>query len=285
VRDAAVTTAGYQGPPAPDQWFGGPALGSDGSMVLRDAAGLVVDSLNYGRIVDPWAAEGYQGTSPGSGCSVPSPSAGVGGRRGRPAGPTPARSAGRFPDGADTDSNCNDFQVQTAMTLAADSAAGANNIKVPSVADFAAGQTINIDTGANRESAVIATVGTAGGTTVRTAVDAGTNAIPVASAIGFSAGQTITIDSGANLETAVVTSASGGGRGGRGGFGGGRGGGGGASIIVDAPLKMAHAADVQVSGSGITLTGALTKAHASGAQVGSNGPTPGAPNQFARRGQ
>ena len=26
VRDAAVTTAGYQGPPAPDQWFGGPAL-------------------------------------------------------------------------------------------------------------------------------------------------------------------------------------------------------------------------------------------------------------------
>ncbi len=26
VRDAAVTTAGYQGPPAPNQWFGGPAL-------------------------------------------------------------------------------------------------------------------------------------------------------------------------------------------------------------------------------------------------------------------
>ena len=26
VRDAAVTTAGYQGTPAPNQWFGGPAL-------------------------------------------------------------------------------------------------------------------------------------------------------------------------------------------------------------------------------------------------------------------
>ena len=26
VRDPAVTTAGYQGPPAPNQWFGGPAL-------------------------------------------------------------------------------------------------------------------------------------------------------------------------------------------------------------------------------------------------------------------
>ena len=61
VRNAAVTTAGYQGPPAPNQWFGGPALSpSAGNMVLRDAAGLVVDSLNYGGLVDPWAAEGYQ---------------------------------------------------------------------------------------------------------------------------------------------------------------------------------------------------------------------------------
>ena len=64
VRDAAVTTAGYQGTPAPNQWFGGPELASkvpyfgrtitvkEGSMVLRDAAGLVVDSLNYGGLVD-----------------------------------------------------------------------------------------------------------------------------------------------------------------------------------------------------------------------------------------
>ena len=68
-----MTTAGYQGTPAPDQWFGGPELTTSapaafggltslkaGSMVLRDAAGLVVDSLNYGGLVDPWAAEGYQ---------------------------------------------------------------------------------------------------------------------------------------------------------------------------------------------------------------------------------
>ena len=34
-----------------------------GTMVLRDAAGLVVDSLNYGILVDPWAAEGYHGVS------------------------------------------------------------------------------------------------------------------------------------------------------------------------------------------------------------------------------
>ena len=110
---------------------------------------------------------------------------------------------------------------------------------------------------------------------------AGATAIPVVSAQGFSAGQTITIDSGANLETAVVASVTGGGRGGR----GGRGGAGAASITVTAPLTMAHAVDAQVSGSGITFTTALTKAHDSGAQIGSNSPTPGAPNQYARRNQ
>ena len=61
VRDEKATTAGYQGPPTPDLWFGGPALGNMGSMVLRDAAGLVIDSLNWGGVVDPWAAKGYQG--------------------------------------------------------------------------------------------------------------------------------------------------------------------------------------------------------------------------------
>ncbi len=283
VRDAAVTTEGYQGTPAPNQWFGGPALANAGSIVLHDASGLVVDSLNYGGVVDPWAAEGYQGGTV-SGCSVPSPSAGGGfGRRGSPAGGAAPRSVNRFPDGADTDSNCHDFHVETALTLATESAAGANNIKVASMAGFIAGQTITIDTGANRETAVIAAVGTAGGTTMNTATEAGVTAIPVASAAGFSAGQTITIDSGTNLESAVVASISGGGRGGRGGFGGGRGGFGGATIIVVTPLTMAHAMGAQASGSGITLTTALTLAHTSGAQLGGSGPTPGAPNQFARR--
>ncbi len=247
VRDAAVTTAGYQGTPAPNQWFGGPALSpSAGSMVLRDAAGLVVDSLNYGGLVDPWAAEGYQAASGSgqSGCRVPAPGCGAvaSGRALRPP-PRPIRSAGRFPDGADTDSNCTDFLLQPATTLSAASAAGATNIKVASVADFAAGQTIMIDTGANLETAVIATVGTAGATTVGTATDVGATVIPVASAIGFSAGQTITIDSGANHETAVVASTT-----------GGRRGGGGATITVAAPLTLAHAAGAQVSGTGITLT-------------------------------
>jgi hypothetical protein len=266
-------------------WFGGPALGNMGSMVLRDTAGLVIDSLNWGGVVDPWAAQGYQGASPGSGNFVASPSTGRGGfgGRGGPAGPTPARSVGRFPDGADTGDNAKDFLLQTAMTLSLDSAAGANNIKVASVGDFTAGQKIVIDTGANRETAVIAAVGTAGGTTVGTATDVGATVIPVASAAGFGAGQTITMDSGANLETAVVASITGGR--GRGGFGGGRGGPGGGTITVAAPLTMAHAVDAQVSGTGITLTTALTGAHASGAQVASSVPTPGAPNQYSRRPQ
>ena len=49
-----------------------------------------------------------------------------------------------------------------AATLAAATAIGATNIKVSSVADFVAGQTILLDTGNDEESAVILTVGTAG---------------------------------------------------------------------------------------------------------------------------
>ena len=277
VRDGVVTTAGYQGTPAPNQWFGGPALSSGaGSMVLRDATGLVVDSLNYGGLVDPWAAEGYQATSGAgeSGCRVTVPGPGRGGGPAASTTTTPNRSSGRFPDGQDTDSNCKDFLLQPATTLSAASAAGATNIKVASVADFVAGQTIMIDTGASLETAAIETVGTAGASTVSAATNVGETVIPVVSGVGFTAGQTITIDSGANQETAVVA-ASTGGRGGRGG-----GTGAGATITVAAPLKFAHAGGAQVSGSGITLTAALTLPHASGSQVASDVPTPGAPNKY-----
>jgi len=278
VRDAAVTTAGYQGGPAPNQWFGGPALSaSAGSMVLRDAAGMVVDSLNYGLLVDPWAAEGYQSASGAGqgGCRVAVPPAGrggFGGFGGPAAAPVaaPHRSFGRFPDGADTDSNCTDFMMQPASTLSATSAAGATNIKVANVADFAAGQAITIDAGANAETAMIATVGTAGATTASAATNAGDTVIHVANGFGFTPGQSITIDQ----ETAVVAAATGGGRGGRGGPG--------PTITVAAPLKSAHAAGAQVAGTGITLTAALSKAHDSGAHVASGAPTPGAPNKYYR---
>jgi non-reducing end alpha-L-arabinofuranosidase len=281
VRDAAVTTAGYQGTPQPNQWFGGPELTSysplfgrtialrEGSMVLRDASGLVVDSLNYGGLVDPWAAEGYQGTSgpEQGGCYVPAPAArggfdpGAGGSD---------RSAGRYPDGVDTGSNCADFLTQAATTLSVSASDGATNIKVAGVDGFDAGQTIMIDQGANLETAVIANVGTPGASTASAAAGEGSSVIDVASAFGFSDGQTITIDSGANAETAIVASVtrypS-------------------ARITVAQPLAHAHAAGAQVSGTGITLTAALTRAHARGVQVTDNLPTPGAPNKYVRKTQ
>jgi hypothetical protein len=120
------------------------------------------------------------------------------------------RSRGRFPNGFDADSLCTDFVVQPATTMPAASVVGATNIKVASVADFAIGQTIAIDAGANLESAVIATVGTAGATTVNTATNIGATVIPVAGAAGFTAGQTVTVDTGTNQETAVVAATAGG---------------------------------------------------------------------------
>jgi hypothetical protein len=281
VRDIAVTTAGYQGTPAPNQWFGGPELASkvpyfgriitvrEGSMVLRDAAGLVVDSLNYGGLVDPWAAVGYQAVSGigKSGCFAPAPGANAGNDPLTSARATTA-STGRFPDGADSDSNCADFLTQATATLSAASAAGATNIKVTSVEGFDLGQTVRIDVGDNFESAVIATVGTAGATTVRVATDTNATVIPVASVTGFTEGQTIAIDSGANSETAVIASIRPWGP---------------PSIAVNAPLTHTHGTGAQVSGTGITFTSALTHAHAIGAQVTDDVPTPGAPNRYHRR--
>ncbi|HEX4309526.1 MAG TPA: arabinofuranosidase catalytic domain-containing protein, partial [Acidobacteriaceae bacterium] len=282
VRDAAVTTAGYQGTSAPNQWFGGPVLSTStvsfgraiisinaGNMVLRDASGLVVDSLNYGLLVDPWAAAGYQATSGSgqSGCRVTAP--GLTGGFGPAASPAGASntSAGRFPDGFDTDSNCTDFQTEPSTTLSAAAANGAANIKLASVDGFSAGQTIRVDTGANQENAVIATVGTAGATTLSTATETGATVIHVAGLTGFSPGQTITVGEGSNAETANIAAANRLGP----------------TITVAAPLTVAHAVGAQVAGSGITLTTALTRDHAGAAQVAGSASTPGAPNHYDRR--
>ena len=282
VWDAAVKTAGYQGTPVPNQWFGGPELTStspqfghsmtveEGSMVLRDASGVVADSLNYGALVDPWAAEGDQGASgaPLSGCYAPAPGSVFGSWSTIVAPIATNTSAGRFPDGADTDSNCTDFLTQAVTTVSITSPAGATNIKVASIEGFRPGETIRIDSGANRETAAIATVGTAGATTVRTSTGKGATVLPVTNVIGFSKGQTITIGDGADTETAVISSIRARGT---------------VTLTVAAPLARAHAAGAQISGSGISLTTPLTRTHTSGAQVSDNVPTPGAPNQYHRR--
>ena len=76
-------------PPAPAAWC------------CATRQGLVADSLNYGGIVDPWSAEGYQAASGTgqNGCFAPAPAT--------PVAPGAATSA--CPDGTDTDSNCADF--------------------------------------------------------------------------------------------------------------------------------------------------------------------------------
>jgi hypothetical protein len=279
VRDAAVKTAGYQGTPVPNQWFGGPELITrslqfgrsitveEGSMVLRDASGVVVDSLNYGGLVDPWAAEGDQAASGArlSGCYVPAPGSVFDPWSTVVAPVATNSSAGRFPDGADTDSNCTDFLTQAVATLSAGSPVGATNLKVTGMEGFRPGQTILIDSDANLETAVISTVGTAGATTLSTSSGVGATVLHTASVTGFSKGQTISIDDGANSETAVVSSIQARG---------------GATITLAAPLARAHASGGQISGSGISLTTPLTRTHTSGAQVSDNVPTPGAPNQY-----
>jgi hypothetical protein len=276
VTNAQVTTVGYQGKPAPNQWFGGALSTRAGSIALVDASGeVVVDAMVYGSqqsdssgngtIASPELAtlEGDQGKG---GCIVVVPSAAGGA----------GTSRGRFPDGADADSNCTDFLLQSATMLSAASSAGATNIKVAGVAGFVAGQTLTIDTGANVESVAVAAVGTAGATTVSAATSAGATVVTVASSMGFAAGQIITIGDGADHETAAVVSTT---RGGRFGPGGAERS---ATIMVAAPLTHGHAVGAQVSGSGITLTTALTKAHASGAPLADLAPTPGAPNRYSR---
>jgi non-reducing end alpha-L-arabinofuranosidase len=174
-------------------------------------------------------------------------------------------SSGRFPDGADTDSNCRDFLTQAAATLSATSPAGATNFKVTSVEGFRPGQTILIDAGANLETAVISTVGTAGATTLSTSTDVGATVLHTANATGFSKDQKISIDDGTNSESAVVSSVRARGD---------------ATITLAAPLTRAHASGGQISGTGISLTTPLTRTHISGAEVSDNVPTPGAPNQY-----
>jgi non-reducing end alpha-L-arabinofuranosidase len=206
VVNAKTTTAGYQGPTAPNQWFGSVLSGRAGSIALMDASGaVVVDGIVYGSQQSNSSANG---TIASPEIATLEADQGKGGCIAIVPGQAGAanRSLGRHRDGLGTDSLCRDFLTQPATTLPIGSPAGANNIKITSVAGFAAGQTITIHTGAVQESAVIAAVGTPGASTVSGSVNAGATVILVVSGIGFTAGQTIEIDSGANRETAVIAS-------------------------------------------------------------------------------
>ena len=285
IISSQTTATGYQGDKKPNQWFGIPLSSTAGSIALNTANGLVlVDAMVYGSqqsnssgngtVTSPELAT-LEGVQSQGGSQVVVQGAGRGISR---TGNQSNKSYGRYPDGYDSDNNFNDFMIQNDAMLAIAADEGSNNIKVSAVADFRVGQKIIIGSGNNKETALIAAVGTAGGTTVAIVAEVGATVLSVGSITGFEAGQTITIGNGTNHETAVITGVTPGRRGPGVSVSGTS-----SSITVSSPLKYAHAIDVPVAGTGITLTNALGKAHESGAQVISNVPTPGEPNQYTKK--
>jgi len=287
VINSLNTTAGYQGAKKPNLWYGNPFSSSAGSIALKNASGaLLVDAIVYGTQQSSSSANGtvpspeiatFEGDQSQGGNIVVPPTQG----RGQLAsgGVQPSKSAGRFPDGADTDNNKNDFFFQNAINLLIATERGSSNIKVASVSDFIKGQKIVIGSGNSSETAVIASVGTAGGTSLGVATNTGSKVILVGSAEGFNIGQTIKIDNESNQENSIVSSIAIARRR----FGGQRNNSPMDTIIVAEPLKFAHIVGVPVSGSGIILTAPLNKTHASGSPVASNVPTPGEPNLYIRK--
>ena len=164
VFDARVTTAGYHDEYPADLLFGGPALlPNGGTIVLRDSRGLVVDALNYGRVLDSQYAEGYHAESgfDAMGSLVMTPYVvNIDGYH-NPVNNVqlPNLSAGRFPDGNDSDNNKYDFQVQPYCHLAEDLEAGGQIVRVSSTEGLKAGQRVFIGGADNCEQAVVATVG------------------------------------------------------------------------------------------------------------------------------
>ena len=271
VFDAKVVNAGYQGDVPADLLYGGPAFATtSGNIALRDSKGNLVDALNYGAIVDPWLGEGYQGQSgleePGN--FVQTPAVAV---RGIPAPGTvsPDLSAGRWPDGLDTDDNENDFRVQGSLTLAAPLKAGSRNFKVSSTRGLIINQRLFI--GPGHEEVIAANIGTAGYTTLAADAAKGATRLSVAASQGFTVGQEVFVgDEKAYIAEIHATR--------RGWF----------SpvpaapdvVVLRAPLKSAHASGEDFAGSGITVSSPVKADYAAGIPVTGSVPTPGAPNRF-----
>ena len=268
----------FQGQVKANQWYGAPLSATAGSVVLMTANGdVVVDAMIYGPRQTNSSANGtitspevavLEGDQSQGGCIVVPPVPAFGST-------VDNMSLGRYPDGSDTDSNCDDFLIQKTTNLALASAAGSNNIKVTNVEGFNAGQNIIIGSGPEREIAVIEAVGTAGGTTLSNAAKAGATVLAVSGVEGFSSGQTITIGKGEQLETAVVASTVAARR---------RYGrsisGAADSIRISSPLKYSYNAGIPVCGSGITLSAPIDKEYKEGTQLAGSLPTPGEPNHY-----
>lgn len=281
VRVDTVTSAGFQG--TPNQWFGGPVLSREaGSMVLRDAAGYVVDSLNYGDLVDPWASGGFRGAAgKAATCHADAPGirAAQTGERSLPGIPfsgdlakvdATQGSTGRYPDGQDSDNDCVDFVTAVSVRTGA-TAAGSTSVKVDTVAHFAPGQAIVIDAGDHAETLTVATVGSPGLTRAAASAGKGSTVVRVDDARQFTVGQAVVIGSGAEEEQGVVAAVEAGWRSGK--------------LTLQAPLARAHDAGASVSGTGLVFTRPLANAHPAGTVMTAADElaTPGAANKPVRR--
>jgi hypothetical protein len=252
-------------------------------MVLRDEAGHVVDSLNYGGLVDPWAsgrflgAAGKSATCHADAPGIPSAHTGPRPLPGIPFSGLVARvdptqgSTGRYPDGQDSDHDCSDFVTSESARIAA-TATGASRVKTASVGHFAPGQAVVIDVGDDAETLTVASVGSSGLTGSAAPSEKGDTTIRVEDARLFAVGQAIIIGSGANEENGVVAAVDT-----RRGAG---------KLTLAQPLQFAHDAGGSVSGTGIAFTTGLARPHAAGTLMTSVADlaTPGAPNRYGRRG-
>ena len=284
VINPAIKTAGYQDMIRPNQWYGAPLSVSAGSIALLDATGeVVVDAMIYGSqqsnssgngtITSPELAT-LEGVQTQGGNLVVVPASGRGLPVANPNAGEINRSYGRFPDGADSDCNCeDDFRLHQVITLLSPAPAGTNNIKIANTTGFAVGQQVTIGSGSKRQTVTITEVGTTGGTTVATATHRGATSIPVASVEGFRTGQSFTIGSETPTVASVVAV---------------RRRPGAAIVPVDTvkvaqPLANPHPVGTKVSGSGITFGTNLNFSFESGTPVANGAPTPGKPNQYARK--
>ncbi|MBQ0044842.1 MAG: lamin tail domain-containing protein [Bacteroidales bacterium] len=166
ILDASVKTAGYQGDVEPDQYFGGPALARLGNMTLYDADHNVVDCINWGTVVNPMLAEGYQGQSGleeyGNFIHLDVPNYTAQQRFVNPNAPTMSHhnlSAGRFPDGRDSDDNMLDFKFQLSINLLKDAAAGSKTVVVTDTDALRIGHIFHVGYGDNLETVTVGTIG------------------------------------------------------------------------------------------------------------------------------
>lgn len=275
VMDVNATDAGYQGDVPADLLFGGPAISaSAGNMTLRNAKGMIVDALNYGKVVDPWLGEGYQGVPNKEGIYAPAPAVTRAWGAYTPSSQaTPELSTGRYPDGKDSDDNAKDFFVQAYGTVIKPVSKGDMNIKISDMQNFSIGQWVVLGNGDDAELVQIATIGNGGAAQLSSDAKAGSRELSVRGARSFTVGQAVEIDGREYIVEAVqgarmywpgsgpATMPS-------------------DKLTLSTALKSSVPAGAWICGSGITLTNPVGADHPLGDAMTGSRATPGRPNRY-----